>query len=102
MHARHTNSSRSRIGGLGRRDGASGNFATGWGQCRLPESVWQLATAKDHGPHPFASHRPLKTPTLPVLGLTTRECLAAHPYAGREFLADWVAPGCADSAMIDV
>ena len=102
MHARHTISSRSCIGGG--RDGVSGNSAIGWGQCRLPELVWQLATAKDHGPHPMASPRPLKTPHPACFGPDTRDCLDVHSKAVGEFLADcnWVAPGCADYAMIDV
>ena len=55
-----TTSSGSRIGGG--RDGVSGDFAMGWGQCRVPEFVCQLAIAKFHGPQPIASPRPLKTP----------------------------------------
>jgi hypothetical protein len=49
-----------------------------WGQCRVPDFVWQLATVKDYGPHPIASPRLLKTPHPACFGPETRECIDEH------------------------
>ena len=64
----------------GGRDGVSGDFAIGWGQSRLPEFVWQLAIATDHGPHPIASPWPLKTPHPEARrGRPAQGVLVKHP-----------------------
>jgi len=66
----------------------------------VPDFVWQLSTAKDDGPHPFASPRPLKTPHPACFGPETRDCIDDFPRQQRGFLADWVAPGWCGLAML--
>ena len=77
-----------------------GDFAIGWGQCRVPDFVWQLDTAKDDGPHPIASPRPLKTPHPACFGPGELPCHCQIALAERRFLADWVAPGWCGLAIL--
>ena len=68
MHARHTISSRSCIwGGVGWSFGGFRDWVGAVQGTRF-QFVWQLATAKDYGPHPIASLRPLKTPRPACFG----------------------------------
>ena len=54
-----------------------------WGQCRVPDFVWQLATVKDYGPHPIASPRPLKTPHPACFGPDDSTAIVKCPGRGR-------------------
>ena len=94
MQARHTISSSSCIGG---GEGWSfGGFRECVGAVQVPDFVWQLDTAKDDGPHPIASPRPLKTLHPACFGPGELPCHCQIALAERRFRADWVAPGCAD------